>query len=89
MGYFVEKEMFMRFFPSTDLKQTIGDVLDAAGHEPITITKHKKPRYVLMSIRDYEERFVKDRRQALATEEMPAEHLLMLESSISDEKINE
>ena len=75
----------MRAFPSTDLKQTLGDVLDAANHEPIAITKHKKPRYVLMSIRDYERRFKKDERQAFAVEEMPAEHLSMLESALSDQ----
>jgi prevent-host-death family protein len=75
----------MRSFPSTDLKQTLGDVLDAASHEPITITKHKKPRYVLMSIRDYEQRFKKDERQAFAVEEMPAEHLAMLETALSDQ----
>lgn len=71
----------MRSFPSTDLKQTLGDVLDAATHEPITITRHKKPRYVLMSIRDYEQRFQKDERQAYAAEDMPAEHLAMLKAS--------
>lgn len=73
----------MRAFPSTDLKQTLGDVLDAANHEPIAITKHKKPRYVLMSIRDYERRFRTDKRQAFAVEEMPAEHLSMLETALS------
>lgn len=73
----------MRSFPSTDLKQTLGDVLDAANYEPIEITKHKKPRYVLMSIRDYEQRFKKDERKSFAVEEMPAEHLEMLEASLS------
>ncbi|MDX8355275.1 type II toxin-antitoxin system Phd/YefM family antitoxin [Cognatiyoonia sp. IB215182] len=73
----------MRTFPSTDLKQTLGDVLDAASHEPIAITKHKKPRFVLMSIRDYEQRFKKDHRQAYAVEDMPEEHLAMLESVLS------
>lgn len=73
----------MRSFPSTDLKQTLGDVLDAANHEPIAITKHKKPRYVLMSIRDYEQRFQQDERKAFAVEEMPADHLAMLEAALS------
>ncbi|UUV08723.1 type II toxin-antitoxin system Phd/YefM family antitoxin [Ruegeria sp. YS9] len=71
----------MRSFPSTDLKQTLGDVLDAANHEPIAITKHKKTRYVLMSIHEYEQRFQKDERRAYAAEDMPAEHLAMLEAS--------
>ena len=74
----------MRSFPSTDLKQTLGDVLEAASHEPVAITRHKKPRYVLMSIRDYEQRFAKDERQAFAVDEMPADHLAMLESVLSD-----
>jgi prevent-host-death family protein len=71
----------MRSFPSTDLKQTLGDVLDAATHGPIAITKHKKPRFVLMSFHDYEQRFRQDERQAFAAEGMPAEHLSMLEAS--------
>ena len=71
----------MRSFPSTDLKQTLGDVLDAASSEPVAITRHKKPRYVLMSIREYERRFQKDEREAYAVEEMPAEHLEMLEAA--------
>ncbi|MCF6273246.1 MAG: type II toxin-antitoxin system prevent-host-death family antitoxin [Rhodobacteraceae bacterium] len=74
----------MRSFSSTDMKQILGDVLDAARREPITITKHKKPRYVLMSIRDYEQRFKRGERQALSVEEIPAEHLAMLESSLFD-----
>ena len=75
----------MRSFPSTDLKQTLGDVLDAASHEPVTITRHKKPRFVLMSIRDYEQRFKRDERQSLAVEEMPDDHLAMLEAGLSDQ----
>lgn len=75
----------MRSFPATDLKQTLGDVLDAASQEPITITKHKKPRFVLMSIHDYEQRFSKDERRAISVAGMPAEHLHMLEASLGPE----
>ncbi len=75
----------MRSFPSTDLKQTLGDVLDAASREPIIITKHRKPRYVLMNIRDYEQRFRLDERRAFAVDEMPDEHLAMIESVLSDQ----
>ena len=74
----------MRSFPSTHLKQTLGDVLDAASQEPIAITKHNKPRYVLMSIHDYEQRFQRDERRTFAAAEMPAEHLEMLKSSRAD-----
>jgi len=71
----------MRSFPSTDLKQTIGVVLDVATHEPVAITRYRKPRYVLMSIRDYERRLRKDERKVYAVEEMPAEHMEMLEAA--------
>lgn len=71
----------MRTFPSTHLKQTLGDVLDAASQGPIAITKHNKPRYVLMSIHDYEQRFQRDERRAFAASEMPPDHLAMLQAS--------
>lgn len=74
----------MRSFPSTDLKRMLGDVLDAASREPVTITKHNKPRYVLMSLHDYERRFAGDERRAYAAGEMPYEHLNMLESALAE-----
>lgn len=74
----------MRSFPSTHLKQTLGDVLDAASHAPVAITKHSKPRFVLMSMKEYEQRFPSDERKAYGVEEMPADHLAMLESAAAD-----
>ncbi|SCM75236.1 Prevent-host-death family protein [uncultured Pleomorphomonas sp.] len=74
----------MRSFPSTELKRLIGDVLDAASREPVAITKHNKPRYILMSVHDYERRFPKDERRAYAADEMPDEHLTMLESALAE-----
>ncbi len=74
----------MQSFPSSDLKQAIGDVLDAASRGPVAITRHRKPRYVLMSIQDYEARFPKDERRAIATADMPADHLAMLEAAFAD-----
>lgn len=47
----------MKSFSSTDLKQSLGDVLAAAAREPVTITRHGAPRYVLMSMEEYERRF--------------------------------
>lgn len=77
----------MRSFPSSDLKQTLGDVLTVANREPVTITKHNKPRYVLMSVEDYELRIRKDERQAIATADMPAEHLAMLEAALEETQV--
>lgn len=74
----------MRSFPSTELKRMLGDVLDAASREPVTITKHNKPRYVLMSLHDYERRFARDERRAYAVDEMPDEHFEMLEAALAE-----
>ena len=41
-------------FPAADLARRTGDVLNAAARAPVTITRHRKPRYVLMSVERYE-----------------------------------
>ncbi|MER9302192.1 type II toxin-antitoxin system Phd/YefM family antitoxin [Mesorhizobium sp. M0293] len=69
----------MKRYPSTDLKQNLGDVLAAASQQPVSITRHNKPRYVLMSIETYEARFVNDSRRVYATKDAPPEHVEMLE----------
>lgn len=74
----------MRKVPSTTLKQSLGDVLDVATHEPVTITTHNRPRFVLMSYRDYQRRFPKDERLAIPIEETPDDHLAMLEAALAD-----
>lgn len=33
----------------SDLNKQGGDVTDAASREPVVLTKHRKPRFVLMS----------------------------------------
>lgn len=75
----------MRSFPSTDLKQKLGNVLDAANQGPVEITRHSTPRYVLMSIHDYNARFKTDQRQSIATDNMPDEHLEMIESALTED----
>lgn len=72
----------MREYPSTDLKQRLGDVLDVASREPVSITRHGKARFVLMNVEAYEARFPEDTRKVYAAEEMPAEHLAMLEEAL-------
>jgi prevent-host-death family protein len=74
----------MRSYPSTDLKQNLGDVLAVASREPVTITKHGKSRFVLMSLETYQERFPRDPRRSYATGEMPQEHLDLLEDAVMD-----
>ena len=44
----------MRTFSTVELTQQIGAVTHAASREPVTITHHRKPRFVLMSMEDFE-----------------------------------
>ncbi len=44
----------MREYSATDLANKTGDVLSAAASEAVEITRHGKPRYVLMSHDRYE-----------------------------------
>ena len=72
----------MKSFASTELKQKLGDVLAAAEREPVAITRHRKTRYVLMDAETYERRFAQDPRRSYATQDMPDEHLAMLETAL-------
>lgn len=45
----------MRSFTTADLNKQVGTVTDAARREPVLITHHRKPRYVLMSVETYEQ----------------------------------
>ena len=45
----------MRSFTTADLNKQVGTVTDAARREPVLITHHRKPRYVLMSVEFYEQ----------------------------------
>jgi prevent-host-death family protein len=44
----------MKSYSTSDLVRAVGDVTHAAVTEPVVITHHAKPRYVLMSIAAYE-----------------------------------
>ncbi|AZN71507.1 type II toxin-antitoxin system prevent-host-death family antitoxin [Georhizobium profundi] len=44
----------MKEFAAADLTGKTGDLLEAASVSPVAITKHRKPRYVIMSMERYE-----------------------------------
>jgi prevent-host-death family protein len=73
----------MKSVSSTDLKQSLGDVLATAAREPVTITRHGAPRFVLMSMEAYERRQPKDSRKAYTLETAPDEHIAMLTEAVS------
>ncbi|MEY9627191.1 type II toxin-antitoxin system Phd/YefM family antitoxin [Sinorhizobium fredii] len=65
----------MREFSTGDLNKQVGDVTDAASREPVVLTKHRKPRFVLMSYEYYERmRAGGDPRSAHRASDMPVEH---------------
>ena len=44
----------MKEFTAADVTRNSGDVFAAAAAEPVAITRHRKPRFVVMSIERYE-----------------------------------
>lgn len=65
----------MRHYTTGDLNKQVGDVTDAASREPVVLTKHRKPRFVLMSYEHYERlRTGGDTRKAHRASDMPDEH---------------
>ena len=43
----------MRSFTTGDLNKQVGEVTNAAGKAPVVITRHSKPRFVMMSVEHY------------------------------------
>tara|TARA_R110000737_G_scaffold347523_1_gene379221 strand:+ start:766 stop:1008 length:243 start_codon:yes stop_codon:yes gene_type:complete len=41
-------------FRAADLTRNTGDLFEAATVAPVAITKHRKPRFVVMSMQQYE-----------------------------------
>ena len=73
----------MRQFTTGDLNKQVGDVTDAASREPVVLTKHRKPRFVLMSYDHYERLLTSgDTRRVHRASEMPAEHVDLFEAEI-------
>lgn len=44
----------MKKFAAADLTRKTGDLFEAASVSPVAITKHRKPRYVIMSMERFE-----------------------------------
>ena len=44
----------MKTFTANETKQNFGQVLDSARTAPVTITKHGRPEFVLISKEDYD-----------------------------------
>ncbi|WP_428393025.1 type II toxin-antitoxin system prevent-host-death family antitoxin [Lichenicoccus sp.] len=66
----------MQRFTTADLNRQVGAITDAAMRAPVVITHHRRPRFVLMSVDEYE-RLAKtspsDPRTHFTLEDMPQE----------------
>jgi hypothetical protein len=79
----------MRSFTTADLNKRVGSVTVAALREPVVITHHRKPRFILMSVESYQElaQHAPDRRSGFTLDTIPddlREGLLALAESYDD-----
>lgn len=78
----------MRHYSTAELVKQIGEVTHAAAQAPVAITHHRKPRYVLMTIEQYELMSAADPRRVFGPNELPpaeAAHVVAaLERSIAE-----
>ena len=62
----------MRSFTTNDLNKQVGEVTDAATKAPVMITRHRKPRFVMMSYELYQRiKETADPRQVYGAGETP------------------
>jgi len=61
----------MKSFSTVDLNKHVGDVTEAAIKGPVYITRRKKPKFVLMTVEDYERGGFDDSRRAFLAKDMP------------------
>lgn len=58
-------------FKAADLARQTSDLFDAAIRSPIAITKHRKPKFVLMSMDQYQKLSRETSQQVYMINEMP------------------
>jgi hypothetical protein len=65
----------MRSFSTVDVLRDFKSVTHAAAREPVGITQHRKVRFVMMAIEDFEQLSAagKDPRRVVRTDETPSE----------------
>jgi hypothetical protein len=70
----------MRKFSTVELLRDLKTVTHAAAREPVAITQHRKPRFVLMAIEDIERLRIgrPDPRQAYRVDETPPDLAILL-----------
>ncbi|WP_288960242.1 type II toxin-antitoxin system prevent-host-death family antitoxin [uncultured Sulfitobacter sp.] len=75
----------MREFAAGDLTRNTGDLFEAATVSPVAITKHRKPRFVIMSMERFEALSARQNTQvALDVADMPEELGKLLDEGIEE-----
>lgn len=75
----------MKHFAAADLNRAPADLFEAATLEPVAITKHRKPRYVMMSIERYESLTQGNSTQmAVSVADMPEDLGALLDKGIAE-----
>ena len=79
----------MKMFKAADVTRNSGDVFAAAAAEPVAITKHSKPRFVVMSIERFNMLSAKsDTRETYALDELPADLTQDLTRKLEGDQVN-
>ena len=80
----------MRDYTATELANKTGDVLQAAAREAVEITRHGKPRYVIMSHERFERLMSRgDTRRAVKNEDLSDEEAKALIAALEDSIAND
>ncbi|MEM7671051.1 MAG: type II toxin-antitoxin system prevent-host-death family antitoxin [Pseudomonadota bacterium] len=75
----------MKQFAAGELTRNTGDLFEAATVAPVAITKHRKPRFVIMSMERFEALTDGQQSQvALETGDMPEELGKLLDKGLED-----
>lgn len=74
----------MRSFSTVDLLRDLKSVTHAATREPVAITQHRKVRFVMMAIEDYEQLSTapKDPRRVIQTDQTPPDIAAIFEPAL-------
>ncbi|MFG5379842.1 type II toxin-antitoxin system Phd/YefM family antitoxin [Yoonia sp. R2-816] len=75
----------MKEFPAADMNRAPADIFEAATVAPVAITKHRKPRFVVMSMERYET-LTKGRttQVAVSVADMPPELGALLDQGLEE-----
>lgn len=75
--------MHLKTFAAADLTRHTGDLFEAATRAPVAITRHRKPRFVVMSVDHYEALVSGSEQKSYAMNDLSEEHGKILDAGIA------